>query len=200
MREVADLLKKAEKPEKTCVEDPRHVETRKTIQTFERRFKLYLFFSVFYGLVFLNYIDIITPGGVYGGYHLWLSVMYFFPFIALTLSFLRNWQLTVGLGLVASLMNDVFYGLIRNFISGPYDLTRYYTLWLIPSNAPLFHLNLGFAVIDITSWMMALSIYARIIAVYFLLKAWKAQAKIRCLNEPQTKKTLFRIRGRTVSI
>ena len=130
------MWKKTEET-KTCIEDPNYVETRKAIKTFERRFKFYLLFSVFYGLIFLNYIDIITPGGVYGGYHLWLSVMYFFPFVALTLSFPRNWQLTLGLGLVASLMNDVFYGLIKNFVTGPYDLTQYYTLWLTPSGATL---------------------------------------------------------------
>jgi len=179
----------AKDSEKTCVEDPKYVETRKTIKSFEGKFKLYLIFSILYGFIFLNYIDIITPGGAFGGYHLWLTIMYFFPFVALTLSFPRNWQLTIGLGLVASLMNDVFYGLIRNFISGPYDLTRYYTLWLIPSNAPLFELNLGFAIIQVTSWMMALSIYARIVFVYFLIRTWKDQAKIRCLSEAKTKKT-----------
>jgi hypothetical protein len=164
--EVIDLWKLTGKSEKTCVEDPNYIETRKAVQTFERRFKLYMFFSVFYGLIFLNYIDIITPGGAFGGYHLWLTFMYFFPFIALTLSFPKNWQLTFGLGLVASLMNDVFYGLIKNFIDGPYDLTRYYTLWLIPGNATLFELNLGFTVIPVLSWMMALSIYGRIVIVY----------------------------------
>ena len=193
------MWKKTEQS-KTCIEDPKHIETRKTIQIFERRFKLYLFFSVIYGLIFLNYIDIITPGGVYGGYHVWLSAMYFFPFIMLTLSFPKNWQLAIGLGFIASLMNDVFYGLFRNLISGPYDLTRYYTLWLVPTNVPLFHLNLGFAVVQVTSWMMALSIYGRIVAVYFLIRAWRAQAKIRCLNEVPTKRILFRLRGRTVSI
>jgi hypothetical protein len=76
--------------EKTCIEDPRYVETRKTIQSFNKRFNLYLVFSVLYGLVFLNYIDIITSGGAFGGYHLWLTIMYFFPFTALTLSFPRN--------------------------------------------------------------------------------------------------------------
>ena len=186
--EVADLWKKTEKSEKTCIEDPSYFETIKTMQTFERRFKLYLAFSIFYGLIFLNYIDIITPGGIYGGYHLWLSIMYFFPFIALTLSFPRNWQLTVGLGLIVSLMNDVFYGLIRNLV-GPYDLTRYYTLWLIPGNATLFEFNLGFAVLPVYSWMMALSIYGRIVIVYVLLRTWKAQAKVRCLTEMPKKRS-----------
>jgi hypothetical protein len=175
---------------KSCVEDPRYVETRKTILSFNKRFNLYVVFSVLYGLVFLNYIDIITPGGAFGGYHLWLTIMYFFPFVALTISFPRNWQLAVGLGLVASLMNDVFYGLARNFV-GPFDLATYYNHWLIPGGAALFQLNLGFSVITVFSWMMALSIYARIVIVYFLLKAWRGQAKIRCLQEGPKKNKGF---------
>ena len=123
---------------KTCIEDPRYVETRKTVQAFERRFNRYILFSVFYGLIFLNYIDVMVPGSNDSGYHLWLTIMYFLPFIALTISSPRNWQLTIGLGLVASLMNDVFYGVARNLMGVPLDLTRYYSLWLIPSNATLF--------------------------------------------------------------
>ena len=174
--------------EKTCTEDHQLDETRTIIQAFNKKFNLFVVFSIFYGLIFLNYIDIIIPGGVYGGYHLWLSIMYFFPFVALTIFFPKNWRLSIGLGLLASLMNDVFYGVVRNLISGPYDLIRYYTLWLIPGNENLFQLNLGFIVIPVFSWMMAISIYARIIVVPFLLKTWKDQAKIRCLKEASTKK------------
>jgi hypothetical protein len=172
--------------EKTCIEDPRYAETRKTLLGFDKKFKLYVVFSVVYGLVFINYIDVISGG--YEGYHLWLVIMYFFPFATLSMLFPRNLQLTVGLGLVVSLMNDVFYGVVRNVMGFPLDLTWYYNRWLLPGNATLFQLNLGFIVIPVLSWMMALSIYVRIIAVYFLLRIWRAQAKIRCLNEAQTKK------------
>jgi hypothetical protein len=65
--------------DKTCIKDPRYVETRKTIQSFNKRFNFYSVFSVLYGLVFLNYSDIITPSGAFGGYHLWLTIIYFFP-------------------------------------------------------------------------------------------------------------------------
>ena len=176
--------------EKTCIEDPKRLDTRKTIQSFEKKFSFFVVFAVLYGLVFLNYIDVMTPGGVETGYHAWLSIMYFFPFIALTLSYPRNWLLTIGLGLVASLMNDVFYGVVRNLIAGPYDLTSYYTRWLIPGGTTLFHLNLGFTIIPVQSWMMALFIYARIPIVILLLWAWKGQAKIRCLNEVKEKQSV----------
>jgi hypothetical protein len=115
-------------------------------------------------------------------------VMYFFPFATISMLFPRNLQLTVGLGLVVSLMNDVFYGIVVNVMGLHLDLVWYYNRWLLPGNALLFQLNLGFAVIPVFSWMIALSIYVRIIAVYFLLRIWRAQAKIRCLNEAQTKK------------
>jgi CheY-like chemotaxis protein len=155
----------------------------KSTKDFNKKVIFYLVFAVVYGFVFINYIDVISGG--YEGYHLWLVIMYFFPFATLSMFFPRNLQLTIGLGLLVSLMNDVFYGLIRNFFIGPYDLTRYYTLWLIPSNAHLFNLNLGFTVIPILSWMMALSIYLRIIAVLILLRIWFVPAKIRYLNQTQ---------------
>lgn len=179
--------------ENACTEDPRYIETRKTVQAFERRFKLYIIFSILYGLIFVNYIDIIVNGGGTEGYHLWLVIMYFFPFIALTIFFPKNWQLTLGLGLIVSLMNDVFYGVVRNFMGIPMDLGWYYSRWLIPGDAVLFNLNLGFATIQVTSWMMALTIYARIAVVVLLLRSWKAQAKIRCLNNAASKKKRLKL-------
>jgi hypothetical protein len=163
--------------EKAFLEDPVYAKNRKITFTLNSRFKFHMIFSVLYGLFFINYIDIIIPGSSYSGYHLWLAIMYFLPFIPLTIFFPKNWQLTLGLGLVASLMNDVFYGPVRNLIGVPVDLTWYYSQWLIPGNTTLFQLNLGFIVIPVLSWMMALSIYARIPIVYFLLRAWKRKQK-----------------------
>ena len=136
---------------------------------------MYLAFAVVYGFVLVNYIDNVSGG--FSGYHLWLIVMYFFPFATLSFSFPKNWTLSVGLGLVASLMNDVFYGVIRSLMGFPVDLRWYFTSWLVPGNTFLFNLNLGFAVVAVVSWMMAFSIYAGIAAVFFLLRNWKRQAK-----------------------
>ena len=155
----------------------------KSTKDFDRKFVLYLVFAVVYGFVFINYIDVLSGG--YQGYHLWLVIMYFFPFATLSMLFPRNLQLTVGLGLLVSLMNDVFYGVVRNLMGFPLDLTWYYNRWLIPSNALLFQLNLGFIVIPVFSWMMALSIYLRIIAVVVLLRIWQTKAKISYINQEQ---------------
>jgi hypothetical protein len=133
-------------------------------------------FAVFYGLIFINYIDIAVVQSV-SGYHLWLVLMYFLPFLSLSMFNLKNWKLTLGLGLVASLMNDVFCGAIKTLFVTPVDLNRYYSLWLIPQNTVLFNLNLGFITIPVMSWMMAVSIYARIPAAILLLRSWKNHAK-----------------------
>ena len=134
--------------------------------------KLYflIIFGVLYGLIFINYIDILTSGY---GFHLWLIAMYFLPFIGFSIFNFKNWKLTIGLGLIASLMDDVFYNIIRYLIGIHINLFRYYDLWLIPQNVPLFNMNLGFVIIPVTSWMMASSIYIRIALVYVLLKDWK---------------------------
>jgi CheY-like chemotaxis protein len=155
----------------------------KAAKEFNRKFVFYLIFAVVYGIVFINYIDVISGG--YEGYHLWLVIMYFFPFAVLSMFFPRNLILTLGLGLLVSLMNDLFYGPIRNLMGFPLDLNWYYNNWLIPSDTVLFQLNLGFTVMPVYSWMMALSIYLRMIAVFILLTVWFIRAKTRYINQAQ---------------
>jgi hypothetical protein len=143
----------------------RAIEGKKTI--------FLLVFAVIYGLIFINFIDIITPGGNISGYHLWLVLMYFLPFAALSIFDIKNWKLTIGLGLVVSLMNDVFYGAVSCLMGRPINLSNYYSLWLIPQNSTLFNLNLGFTIINVQSWMMASAIYLRLASAFLLLGGWK---------------------------
>ncbi len=140
---------------------------------FKGKLHFLVVFALIYGLVFINYIDIITNGGTVEGYHMWLVLMYFIPFAILSVINIKNLKLTIGLGLVTSLMNDLFYGVVRNFMGVPYDLGIYFNHWLIPSNAVLFNLNLGFTVIQVQSWMMAFSIYGRFAVVFLFLGGWK---------------------------
>lgn len=139
----------------------------------EKKIPFLFAFAVIYGLIFINYIDIVTPGGDLSGYHIWLVLMYFLPFATISIFDIKNWKLTVGLGLVTSLMNDVFYGSVRYLMGQPVNLSNYYSLWLIPQSNVLFNLNLGFTVIPVQSWMMASSIYLRLAATFLLLEGWK---------------------------
>lgn len=146
----------------------------KIVQTLKSKTTTWLvLFAVIYGLIFINYIDIITPGGSKEGYHLWLVLMYFAPFAILSVLNIKNLKLTLGLGFLTSVMNDVFYGAMLNVMGVPYDLGKYYNLWLIPQGNVLFNLNLGFATIPVQSWMMATSIYIRFAVVFFLLDGHK---------------------------
>lgn len=133
-------------------------------------------FAVLYGLIFINYIDI-ASSGLTSGYHLWLVLMYFLPFAGFSILNWKNWGLTAGLGLVASLMNDIFYGAVKYLAGIPIDLERYYSLWLIPQDAHLFNLNLGSTVVPVYSWMMATSIYLRVVAAAGLFWVWKRGQK-----------------------
>ena len=130
-------------------------------------------YSILYRLILINYIDIVSSGGY--AYHLWLVAMYFAPFVIFSLVDLKDWKLTVSLGLISSLMNDIFYGLIVYLVGKSIDLFWYYKLWLIPHNELLFDLNFGVFCIPVFSWMMALSIYSRIVLVYMLIKKWKME-------------------------
>jgi hypothetical protein len=163
-----------------------HADRRKMLQLINKKFKIYIVLSIIYGLVFINYIDIAYSGN---GYHLWLIAMYFFPFFALAIfNFRKNFKLTLSLGLMASLMNDLFFGPIKYLLGLCSDIVRYFTLWLIPSNHVLFNLILGFSTIQIFSWMMAFSIYGRVALVFIMLKAWKIQADARCINGQEVRK------------
>jgi hypothetical protein len=152
-----------------------HVRSSLFSGVLEGKLRLLVVFAVFYGVLFINYIDVFSSGASYG-YHLWLVFMYFLPFVGFSMLNLKNVELTLGLGLLASLMNDVFYGAVRSLFGLPLDLHWYYNLWLIPQSTVLFTLNLGFATVPVFSWMMALSIYVRVGVVVGLLWHWKRMA------------------------
>ena len=63
-------------------------------------------YATLYGLIMINYIDLITPGAY--AYHLWLITMYFAPFIVILFIYgFDDWELVISMGLLASLMNDL---------------------------------------------------------------------------------------------
>ncbi|MBS7641433.1 MAG: hypothetical protein QXE73_00040 [Candidatus Bathyarchaeia archaeon] len=130
-------------------------------------------YSIFYGVFIINLIDLELP--VKGWYHIFLIIMYFCPSILLLALFgLRNWDLALAVGLLISLMNDLFYGPLGNILS----VTNYNLLWWYSWQLGLYGMDqrwifqggpLNFRV---TSFIMGLSIYVRLIAVCILLLEW----------------------------
>lgn len=124
-------------------------------------------FAVIYGLVFINYIDIAIAYGIRSGYHLWLILMYFMPFVLLS-----DIKQCLALGLIASLCNDLFFYPLSNLIAGKnYDILEIYMFQL---GFQLFHVrwyaDLLFVRIPVSSLLMGTTIYARLVLVTLLMK------------------------------
>jgi len=134
-----------------------------------------LIYSVLYGVFSINYIDLVVPGSNVPGYHLWLLIAYFAPFIPLLLLFgFEDWELVGGLGLTASLMNDIFYYptgmlLLRTSV----NLSEWYLFQFGFKGFDVWwSFNAGFFTIPVTSLLMGLTIYLRIGIVVALIYKW----------------------------
>lgn len=74
-------------------------------------------FAVIYGLLPINWIDLFNPAAP--GYHVWLVIMYMAPFgIVVLLEGVSLLPLALSLGLLASLMNDLFYYPVGDLLFG----------------------------------------------------------------------------------
>lgn len=138
-----------------------------------------ILYSVIYGLLMINYIDLVTPGSNIPGYHLWLIIQYFAPFIPILCLFgFENWELVLSLGLLGSLMNDLFYAPIGILcFNKNYNLVDWY-LWQLGFYMfdVKWQANIGFTLIPVSSLLMGVLIYARIITTAALCYKWWAES------------------------
>ena len=139
--------------------------------------KLFLFAFV-YGLIFCNWVDLFA-GGAYitaiPAYHIWFTLMLFIPFFAVVLLFgTKDIELTIALGLLASLMNDIFYFVVGDAFFGfnVAILPWWANQFGLNGNAPCFVFQGGFFTFTVTSWMMGAAIYARIAVVALILRSY----------------------------
>jgi hypothetical protein len=126
-----------------------------------------------YGLFVINILDLTVRG--FWGYHLFLILLYFLPFLAVGLVVgFEYWRLLLGLGLLTSLMNDLFYGFIGNALGWTHYQLKQWMAWQFGfyGTEVKWYFNGGFFKIPVSSLLMGTSIYARIVAVYFLLRGW----------------------------
>jgi hypothetical protein len=132
-----------------------------------------LVYAFLYGLFIINIIDLTIK--VFTWYHIFLIMLYFFPFIivCLILGF-DDWELLIGLGLLSSLMNDLFYGVIGNILFHMnYDISEWFMRQLgFEGDRYLFTFMGGIFTLKVTSLIMGLSIYARLVLVYAVLYKW----------------------------
>lgn len=132
-----------------------------------------ILFSAFYGLVLVNWIDLFATAAP--AYHIWLILTYMAPFgVLIVFQGLKDWQLAVSLGLLVSLMNDVGYFFVGDLL---FHLDRPLFPWIAGQlgflgNQELFLFQGGAFNIPVTSILMGLTIYARIIVVALVLYHW----------------------------
>ncbi|HLQ06692.1 MAG TPA: hypothetical protein VK126_02950 [Nitrososphaerales archaeon] len=135
-----------------------------------------ILFSAFYGLVLVNWIDLFATSAP--AYHIWLILTYMAPFgVLIVFQGLKDWQLALSLGLLVSLMNDVGYYFVGDLLFG-------FNQALVPwvegqlgffGSQLLFTFQGGAFTIPVTSTLMGISIYARIVVVAVILYHWWRQ-------------------------
>jgi uncharacterized membrane protein HdeD (DUF308 family) len=137
-------------------------------------------FSLFYGLVLINWIDLFGKSAP--AYGLWLILTYFAPFLVLLVyEGLSEWPLAFSLGLLVSLANDVGYYFVGNLLFGFHqDLVTWTAGQLgIYGTQLVTVFQAGALSIPIDSWQMGLSIYVRgAIVTVGLYYWWKHPARI----------------------
>jgi len=132
-----------------------------------------LLFAAFYGLVMINWIDLF--GKSVPGYGVWLVLSYMAPFgVLIVFQGWEAWPLATSLGLLVSLMNDVGYFFIGNLLFGFHEALGPWILGQLgfEGNRLVTIFEAGAFNLDVTSWMMGLSIYARAAVVAAILFYW----------------------------
>lgn len=135
-----------------------------------------IFFSAFYGLVLINWIDLYATSAP--AYHIWLVLTYMAPFgVLLVFQGRKDWQLALSLGLLVSLMNDVGYFFVGDLLFG---FHRALIPWVegqlgFQGTQILFYFQGGAFNIPVTSLLMGATIYGRIAVVAVILYHWWRQ-------------------------
>ncbi|MBI3841501.1 MAG: DUF308 domain-containing protein [Thaumarchaeota archaeon] len=132
-----------------------------------------ILFSLFYGLVLINWIDLYATSAP--AYHVWLVLTYMAPFgVLIVFQGFKDWQLALSLGLLVSLTNDVGYYFVGDLLFGFHEPLLPWIegqLGLLGGKL-LFDFQGGFFTIPVTSSLMGLSIYVRVGVVAVVLYHW----------------------------
>ncbi len=132
-----------------------------------------ILFSLFYGLVLINWIDLF--GKSVPAYGFWLVLTYFAPFwVLLVYEGYSEWPLALSLGLLVSLANDVGYYFVGNLLFGFHQNLVAWTVGQLGFNGGslVTVFQAGPVSIPIDSWLMGLSIYVRAAVVTVGLYYW----------------------------
>ena len=147
-------------------------------------------FAALYGFFLINWIDLaIVQHNMHDFYSIWIILLYFCPFCSVPPAiFRKDWKLFLALGLLVSLMNDCPYyvaGFVMGFNPTLLTLQRWlYSQFGFDGSGYLWTMNLGSVKIVVTSLLMGVSIYSRIVltAVLFMWNCRKPDLVGRMLK------------------
>jgi len=132
-----------------------------------------ILFSLFYGLVLINWIDLF--GKEVPAYGVWLILTYFAPFwVLIVYEGYSEWPLAISLGLLVSLANDLGYYFVGNLLFGFHQNLASWTAGQLglDGTSLVTVFQAGSVSIPVDSWLMGLSIYVRAVVVGFGLYYW----------------------------
>jgi len=128
-------------------------------------------FTFIYGIIFINLYDCLFPRFL--GYHFFLLIVYVAPYIPLMAMRRIDIFNLIWLGVLISLCNDIFFFFIAKAVGKKEcSIVWYYSNWLIPQGTYLGRWDFLFFKLDVYSWIMALSIYARVVFL-IIARSWR---------------------------
>lgn len=133
---------------------------------------LLFLFSIIYGLLVINYVDLLVNPSIMKGYHLWLQSMYLIPYIPLVIAGgVKLILLCVTLAIITSLMNDLFYAPVGILLlNRKYDLVDWYLFQLgFKGSEVRWFMDYGVIEVPVSSLELGISIYLRIIITFLLI-------------------------------
>ena len=137
---------------------------------------LLIILAVIYGAFIVNYFDVLIKPEP-PGYPFFLLAIEFFPFIPVLLE--GDWKLFLALGLIVSVVNDIFYTPFATFFLGKaVDLAESILAQFGYMGSYNWTANWALFKIEVTGIMMRISLFIRIILIVLLLTSRSKYCKI----------------------
>ena len=136
---------------------------------------LLLLFSILYGLLVINYVDLLVSPRIMRAYHIWLQSMYVVPYIPLVIAEgVKLIPLCVTLAIITSLMNDLLYAPVGILLlNRKYDLVDWYLYQLgFRGFEVRWFMDYGVAEVPVSSLGLGISIYLRILIAVLLISKY----------------------------
>ena len=136
---------------------------------------LLFLFSILYGLLVINFVDLLVSPKIMNAYHLWPQSMYLIPYIPLMIvGGVKLIPLCVTSAIMTSLMNDLLYAPVGILLlNRKYDLVDWYLFQLgFRGFEVRWFMFYGVIEVPVSSLGLGISIYLRILITALLISMY----------------------------